>query len=183
MTNLEKINLKTVFAHTDIKEISSCIGETELMILFMSEELETMPEVLVFLKDTIQNKGLGLILIGEQSQYESVIKMIPEYTVTEWFKRPIDINQLMKRIGIYLDENTGENRKKKVLAMLKSDSETGQIPVMFLTGHGERDHVLSVIGLNPVEYLLKTIDRETLLEKLDNFFVNKEKEAWKQSQS
>jgi len=40
-----------------------------------------------------------------------------------------------------------------------------------------------VIGLNPVEYLLKTIDRETLLEKLDNFFVNKEKEAWKQSQS
>jgi len=241
MTNLEKINLKTVFAHTDIKEISSCIGETELMILFMSEELETMPEVLVFLKDTIQNKGLGLILIGEQSQYESVIKMIPEYTVTEWFKRPIDINQLMKRIGIYLDENTGENRKKKVLlvddditymrtvyewlkdkyhvgmaasgvqaisylsknkadlilldyempiangqqvlAMLKSDSETGQIPVMFLTGHGERHHVLSVIGLNPVEYLLKTIDRETLLEKLDNFFVNKEKEAWKQSQS
>jgi len=147
----------------------------------------------------------------------------------------------MKRIGVYLNENAGENRKKKVLlvddditymrtvyewlkdkyhvgmaasgvqaisylsknkadlilldyempiangqqvlAMLKSDSETGQIPVMFLTGHGERHHVLSVIGLNPVEYLLKTIDRETLLEKLDNFFVNKEKEAWKQSQS
>ncbi len=230
MTNLEKINIKTVFAHADIKEIAGCADGAELMILFMSEELGETPDVLVFLKDIIQNKELGLILIGEQSHYELVKKMIPEQAVTEWFKRPLDINLLMKRIGLYIDENTGENRKKtvllvddditymrtvyewlkakyhvgmaangvqaisylsrnkvdlilldyempiangpQVLSMLKNDSETGQIPVMFLTGHGDRDSVLSVVGLSPVDYLLKTIDREALLDKLEAFFRN-----------
>lgn len=37
----------------------------------------------------------------------------------------------------------------QVLSMLKSDAETGQIPVMFLTGHSDRESVMSVIGLKP----------------------------------
>ena len=63
----------------------------------------------------------------------------------------------------------------QVLSMLKNDSETGQIPVMFLTGHGDRDSVLSVVGLRPVDYLLKTIDKETLLNKLEDYFRDKRK--------
>lgn len=58
----------------------------------------------------------------------------------------------------------------QVLQMLKNDSETGQVPVMFLTGHGDRESVLSVVGLNPADYLLKTIDKAGLLKKLDDFF-------------
>ena len=54
--------------------------------------------------------------------------------------------------------------------MLKNDTETGQIPVMFLTGHGDRESVLSVVGLSPADYLLKTIDKPTLLAKLKAFF-------------
>lgn len=233
MTKLEEINIKTAFAHTDIKEIEGCAGEAELVILFMSEELGEKPEVLIFLKDIIQDKTLGLILIGDELHYDLVKKTIPEQAVTEWFKRPIDIGRIMNRIGLYIDENTGEKRKKtvlivddditymrtvyewlkdkyhvamatsgvqaisylardkadlilldyempiangpQVLSMLKNDSETGQIPVMFLTGHGDRDSVLSVVGLNPVEYLLKTIDKEALLDKLEDFFRSKEK--------
>ena len=59
----------------------------------------------------------------------------------------------------------------QVLSMLKNDSDTGQIPVMFLTGHGDRESVLSVVGLSPVDYLLKTIDKNSLLEKLKHFFA------------
>lgn len=58
----------------------------------------------------------------------------------------------------------------KVLEMLRADTETGHIPVMFLTGHGDRNSVMSVVGLKPADYLLKTIDKKTLLEKLDHFF-------------
>lgn len=236
VTKLEEINIKTAFAHADIKEIKGCVDEAELMILFMSEELGETPDVLVFLKDIIQDRELGLILIGEQSHYEHVIKVIPQQAVTEWFKRPIDIDRLMKRVSLYIDENTGENRKKtvllvddditymrtvyewlkdkyhvgmaasgvqaisylgrnkvdlilldyempiangpQVLSMLKNDSETGQIPVMFLTGRGDRDSVLSIVGLSPVEYLLKTIDREELLDKLKDFFRSREKHSY-----
>jgi CheY-like chemotaxis protein len=187
-----------------------------------------MPETLVFLKDAIQERQMGLILIGEESEYETVKKTIPEQTVTALFKMPLDIDALIKKVCDYLDENTGEKRKKtvlivddditymrtvyewlkgsyhvgmasngvqaisylaknkadlilldyempvangpQVLSMLKNDSETGQIPAMFLTGHGDRESVLSVVGLSPVDYLLKTIDKTTLLKKLDDFF-------------
>lgn len=61
----------------------------------------------------------------------------------------------------------------QVLKMLKSDSQTEEIPVMFLTGHGDRDSVLSVVGLCPVDYLLKTIDKPALLQKLDDFFAKR----------
>ena len=61
----------------------------------------------------------------------------------------------------------------QVLSMLKSDSQTDSIPVMFLTAHGDRESVLSVVGLCPVDYLLKTIKKEELLNKLDTFFATK----------
>ena len=35
--------------------------------------------------------------------------------------------------------------------------------------------VLSVVGLSPVDYLLKIIDKEALLDKLDAFFRSREK--------
>ena len=60
----------------------------------------------------------------------------------------------------------------QVLEMLRADSENSSIPVMFLTGKSDKDSVLNVINLQPVEYLLKTIDKETLIEKLDTFFAD-----------
>ncbi len=229
ITKLAEPGIQAVFVHADIKEIEKYSEEMELVVLFMSEELETVPETLVYLKDIVQDKELGLILIGEDSQYASIKRTIPETAVTDMFKRPLDIDKVVKRISVYFDENTGDKRKKtvlivddditymrtvyewlkdtyhvgmasngvqaisylaknradlilldyempiangpQVLSMLKNDSDTGQIPVMFLTGHGDRESVLSVVGLSPVDYLLKTIDKNSLLEKLKHFFA------------
>ena len=226
VTKFEGSGISAEFVHADIAEIKDHMAGVALMILFMSEEIEA--DTLVYLKDNIQDKELGLIVIGDIQQFDSAKKTIPEQSVTEWFKRPVDIDKLMKDTCTYLDENTGEKRKKtvlivddditymrtvfewlkgkyhvgmasngvqaisylaknkadlvlldyempiangpQVLAMLKNDAETGQIPVMFLTGHGDKESVLSVVGLNPVDYLLKTIDKDTLLKKLDDFF-------------
>lgn len=228
ISKMESVGIPAVFVHADIKEIEQNLEKAALLILFMSEELSEAPETLVYLKDTVQDKGFGLILIGDEPQYEVLKKTIPEPSVTELFKRPLDIDKLIKKVNTYLEENTGEKRKKsilivddditymrtvyewlkgsyhvgmasngvqaisylaknradlvlldyempiasgpQVLSMLKNDSETGQIPVMFLTGHGDRESVLSVIELKPADYLLKTIDKATLLNKLDTFF-------------
>ena len=229
LTKLTDADIPAEIATADIKEIKKHADNMELVVLFLSEELETVPETLVYLKDTIQDKELGLILIGDEDQYAQIMKTFPETAVTEWFKRPLDIDKLVKRVSVYLDENTGDKRKKtvlivddditymrtvyewlkdsyhvgmasngvqaisylaknkadlilldyempiangpQVLSMLKNDSDTGQIPVMFLTGHGDKESVLSVVGLSPVDYLLKTIDKATLLDKLNTFFA------------
>ncbi|MBQ7583407.1 MAG: response regulator [Lachnospiraceae bacterium] len=219
---------ETVFSHGEIKDIEKQRELTELVILFMNEGMEDMTETLVYLKDMVSDLDCRIILIGDASEYELVTKTIPETHILEWFRRPLVMDDLIKCITKYLEENTGENRKKtvlivddditymrtvyewlkdryhvgmaangvqaisylarnkadlvlldyempvangpKVLEMLKNDTETGQIPVMFLTGHGDRESVLSVVGLNPADYLLKTIDKAGLLEKLDEFF-------------
>ena len=71
---------------------------------------------------------------------------------------------------ILLDYEMPVANGPQVLQMLKNDTDTGHIPVMFLTGHGDRGSVMSVVGLKPADYLLKTIDKAKLLEKLDSFF-------------
>ena len=228
VSKLEAEGRAAVFSHANVKAIEAASNGAVLYVLFMSEELEGVPETLVYIKDLVQDRDQGLILIGEEEQYDLVRKTIPEQSVIEWYKRPLDIEKLIKRVVSYLEENTGEKRRKtilivddditymrsvyewlkdsyhvgmatngvqaisylaknkadlilldyempvangpQVLSMLKNDSDTGQIPVMFLTGHGDRESVLSVVGLSPVDYLLKTIDKNTLLEKLDAFF-------------
>lgn len=228
MNKLSEAGMTSAFSKPVIKEIEKVSGEAALIILFMSEDLAQVPEVLVYIKDIIQDRDIGLILIGDKEQYQIVSKSIPQQIVAEWFERPLDIEKLIKKSISYLDENTGDKRKKtiliiddditymrnvyewlkeryhvgmatnavqaisylaknradlilldyempiangpQVLSMLKNDSDTSTIPVMFLTGHGDKESVLSVVGLSPVDYLLKTIDKKTLLEKLENFF-------------
>ena len=55
--------------------------------------------------------------------------------------------------------------------MLKNESETGNIPVMFLTGKGDKDSVMAVVALRPEGYFLKNIKKEELLDKLQEYFI------------
>ena len=230
-SKFESNGIKTVFVHAQIKAIEEALDETALMILYMSDGMEEMTDALVYIKDVVSDRDLGLMLIGEMDQYNTVKKIIPEQDIIECYMRPLDIDLLMKNVNTYLEKNTGENRKKEilvvdddltymwtvrewisdlyhvrmanngvqaisqlskskvdlvlldyempiangpqVLSMLRNDSETGQIPVMFLTSHGDVDSVLSVVKLEPADYLLKTIDRDGLRKKLEDFFASK----------
>lgn len=226
------IGLRAEFFHTEIREMKEIREDTELFILFLNENIDRLREAMVFLKDKANDRDRKIMMIGDQDEYEAVLKIIPETAVLDLLKRPLDMDELLRRSVKYIEENTGENRKRtvlivddditymrtvyewlkndyvvgmasngvqaisylarnkadivlldyempvangpQVLEMLKTDSETGQIPVMFLTGHGDKKSVLSVIDLQPVDYLLKTIDKKTLLGKLSNFFGKNE---------
>ena len=61
----------------------------------------------------------------------------------------------------------------QVLEMLRNDSETQNIPVIFLTGKSDKGSVMKVVALKPEGYLLKTIERDELLRELDKFFKGK----------
>jgi DNA-binding NarL/FixJ family response regulator len=42
---------------------------------------------------------------------------------------------------------------------------------MFLTGKSDKESVMSVVALKPEGYFLKTIGKDELIEKLEEFFV------------
>lgn len=60
----------------------------------------------------------------------------------------------------------------QVLEMIRSSASTSDIPVMFLTGKGDKDSIMKVLALKPVGYLLKTVDRTELRESLSKFFTS-----------
>ena len=68
----------------------------------------------------------------------------------------------------------------KVLEALRGDSKTAQIPVVFLTGHSDKDSVMKVMKLRPQGYLLKSTKKEDIIASVDNFFMTGQ---WKNIQT
>ena len=72
---------------------------------------------------------------------------------------------------ILLDYEMPITSGPQVLEMIKSEPQTSEIPVMFLTGKNDKESIMKVLSLKPADYLLKTIDRNGLREKLQVFFM------------
>ena len=105
--------------------------------------------------------------------------------VREWLKGTYKVAmansglQAIKWLGknkadlILLDHEMPVTTGPQVLEMLRSDEETKNIPVMFLTGKGDKESVMAVVALKPEGYFLKTIEKDELLTKLNNFFESR----------
>ena len=59
----------------------------------------------------------------------------------------------------------------KVLEMIRSDPNTSNIPVMFLTAKGDKHSIMEVVRFKPEKYLLKTMLPKEILESVDEFFA------------
>ena len=124
--------------------------------------------------NTGENRKKTILIVDDDITYMR--------TVYEWLKENYHVGMASNGVQAisYLARNKADlvlldyempiANGPQVLQMLKNDSETGHIPVMFLTGHSDKESVMSVVGLSPADYLLKTIDKYGLLKKLDDFF-------------
>ena len=136
-----------------------------------------------FVKDmtSLYNK----IAAGEFRKTILVVDDDPNYLslVREWLKNDYKIAmansglQAIKWLGknkadlILLDYEMPVTSGPQVLEMLRSDSDTKDIPVMFLTGKSDKNSVMAVLSLKPEGYFLKTIEKDELSEKLSQFFI------------
>lgn len=67
---------------------------------------------------------------------------------------------------IFLDYEMPVVDGPQVLQMLRQESATASIPVIFLTGNGTKEAVTRVMELKPDGYLLKTTQKDELLKFL-----------------
>ena len=63
----------------------------------------------------------------------------------------------------------------KVLEMLRSESDSAEIPVIFLTGKADKETVMKVMSLKPQGYLLKSMRQMDIVSAIDHYF---ETEKW-----
>ena len=121
-----------------------------------------------------QNKKM-ILIVDDDPTYLKLIK--------EWLKDDYRVsmaNSGMQAITwlanncadlVLLDYEMPTIQGSKVLEMLRSDAQIADTPVMFLTGKSDKQSIIDVLALKPAGYLLKSIDRKTLLETLNKFFV------------
>ena len=117
----------------------------------------------------------SILIVDDDPNYLSLVR--------EWLRGTYKVSmansglQALKWLGknkadlILLDHEMPVTSGPQVLEMLRSDEETKDIPVIFLTGKSDKNSVMAVVALRPEGYFLKTVDREELLNKLKEFFI------------
>ncbi len=226
VTKIKELGLKCVFVPPTVENIEVMRNETDLYVLYLTDELEL--EHFVYLRDVIGEDDKSVIVIGNKEEYKEFSKIVSEKFVYKWFDRPLDMNAFLKCIEQYMDENVGGNHSKcilivdddvnymhmvydwlkdkyrvgmaasgmqaiswlannkadlilmdyempvmngpKIMEMMRSESQSDMVPVIFLTGRGDKASLMSVIDLQPADYILKTIDKDGLLAKVKYFF-------------
>lgn len=117
----------------------------------------------------------SILIVDDDPNYLSLVR--------EWLRGTYKVSmtnsglQAIKWLGknkadlILLDHEMPVTNGPQVLEMLRSDEETKNIPVIFLTGKSDKNSVMAVVALRPEGYFLKTIGKDELLLKLKEFFV------------
>ena len=128
----------------------------------------------VFLKREAGEFKKTILIVDDDASYLSLVR--------EWLKKDYKVAmansglQAIKWLGknkadlILLDHEMPVTTGPQVLEMLRSEPETRNIPVMFLTGKSDKESVMQVMSLKPQGYFLKSIQKDELLQQLSDFF-------------
>lgn len=201
-----------------------------IFILYLQGEDNLMIDVLGYIRDLVEDRGIRFFVIGTQEELDEVIGKKADY-VAQMYTRPVDLPNLIKTIqkeGEAVDKlkefksilivdddatalrsmksllsthykilvaNSGMNaitilaknkvdlilldfempivNGPKVLEMIRSDPNTANIPVMFLTAKGDKRSIMEVLRFKPEKYLLKTMLPKDILDSIDEFFKNR----------
>ena len=136
-----------------------------------------MTDLEAYMEDESQQaRRKSILIVDDDVAYMTMI--------TDWLKDKYRIslaNSGMQAITwlaknkadlILLDYEMPITPGPQVLEMIRSDALLADIPVMFLTGKGDKESIMKVLALKPVGYQLKSIDRNQLRENIANFFAS-----------
>ncbi len=70
---------------------------------------------------------------------------------------------------ILLDYDMPGMSGSQVFEQIRQNPATAGIPVIFLTGRSDRESVERVMGQSPEGYLLKTMNRDSIVNAIDSF--------------
>lgn len=69
---------------------------------------------------------------------------------------------------ILLDYDMPEMNGKEVLEKLRAEEEFADIPIVFLTSMDSKEIVIELLALQPAGYILKPVDSQMLLERIED---------------
>jgi CheY-like chemotaxis protein len=173
----EDVSVSIIGSHDDITKIFNNIPKERVAAVFerpvnVKELGRKMMEVVAREDERLQKKRI-LVVDDDGTMLRTIKSWLSESyqvfmvnsgmaAITFLAKNKVDL--------ILLDYEMPITTGPKVLEMLRSESSTASIPVMFLTVKSDKDSVMQVLKLKPEKYLLKTMPPAELLANIDEFF-------------
>ncbi len=158
-----------------VKELipDSCVYKFYERPLDMEKFLSEMEDLMV--KTEHREKRKSILIVDDDVAYMTMIMdwLKDTYRVSLANSGMQAITWLVKNNAdlILLDYEMPITTGPQVLEMIRSDASIADVPVMFLTGKGDKESIMKVLSLKPAGYLLKTISRMDLRENIVNFFA------------
>ena len=122
-------------------------------------------------KSASENGRKHILIIDDDPHMLKVLKhhLGNKYDVATAVSGSIALRFLQKKKTnlVLLDYAMPQMDGPTVLKQLHINPKTKDIPVLFLTGASEKDKIQKALSLNPQGYLLKPIDQETLLKRIE----------------
>ncbi len=229
---LKDVGINVLKTEPKINELEKYKDGPYVFLFYLGSFVEDITDVLVYLKDMCMENDKMLCTIGDMSEYNTLIKSIPESMVKEHFERPLNVKNVAEKMSEVLTVSNALSQRKRillvdddstfltlakgwldseyrvvivnsgmqaltylannkpdlilldyempvtsgpqVLEMIRSETETRETPVIFLTGKGDKESVMKVLSLKPNGYLLKTLKKDELLAAIKEFFDSDE---------
>ena len=183
----EDVSVSIIGSHDDITKIFNNIPKERVAAVFerpvnVKELGRKMMEVVAREDERLQKKRI-LVVDDDGTMLRTIKSWLSESyqvfmvnsgmaAITFLAKNKVDL--------ILLDYEMPITTGPKVLEMLRSESSTASIPVMFLTVKSDKDSVMQVLKLKPEKYLLKTMPPAELLANIDEFFAKQKIDNYSQ---
>ena len=145
-------------------------------------EMKVLTEQLcgIIAKEEERRKGRHILLVDDDLTFLKMMQawLSMKYRITAVRSGMQAITYIANHTPdlILLDYDMPVIQGPQILEMIKSESNSSRIPVIFLTGKSDKESVMNVMKLRPDGYLLKSMSKEQIAESIDSFFATKK---WK----
>ncbi len=166
LTRDKMMSLKRPISKQDIIQVCDMLlkadGETETMEMWEPAE-ETMPlapsapkRLLVVDDSPVTLRSIKAML---EKNYQISVATSGEQALKSIQKNKPDV--------ILLDYEMPGMDGRETFEKIRENKETCDIPVIFLTGVADKEHIAAVLRLKPAGYLLKPADKEKLIGTIE----------------
>ncbi len=148
------------------KLMKKCLEMLQMAEVFQEEVTETV-EAEQRRKRILAVDDSGILLRSVKAMLEN------KYDIAVATDGKLAIRQAKKNMPdlILLDYEMPEWDGKRTLEEIRSDEELKDIPVVFLTGVADKEHIIAVLDLKPAGYLLKPIEQQRLMDTIEKVFT------------
>ena len=109
--------LDVVSCEPDVTAISAFEEAAEVFVIYLADDVEELRETIVYINDIVKEKEKDLVVIGERLDRQSLQIQIPDVRISEWYERPLDMDNFIAGITSILKIRKNRKTAKSLLVV------------------------------------------------------------------